>query len=196
VNRYKLHRSEGVLLRHLSQVYKVLTQTVPEAKKTEDVWDAEDYLADLILGTDSSLLDEWELLRDPNYKAKEGSDKPERAASYDLTRDKQAFHRQIRTQIFSLLRDVLSGYAEPEIADKFLPYFEARDRFLLDPEARNKKHSYFDYEKEPGALTIAQVLVDPEGLNDWEARFKVDIPASRESQQVVMELIGVGAVAD
>jgi superfamily II RNA helicase len=76
VNRYKLQRSEGVLLRHLSQVYKVLTQTVPEAKKTDDVWDAEDFLFEMIRGTDSSLLDEWERLRNPDYEAVDRSDKP------------------------------------------------------------------------------------------------------------------------
>lgn len=194
VNRYKLQRSEGGLLRHLSQVYKVLTQTVPEARKTDDILDAEDYLLELIRGTDSSLLDEWELLRDPNYLAAEAADAPQRPKAYDLTRDPATLHRQIRTRIFALLRDVLSGYAEPETAGLFLAFFEARERFLLDPEARNKKHTTFDYEVEPGALHIGQILVDPEGLNDWEARFRVDIPASREAQQVVMELAGVGPV--
>lgn len=196
VNRYKLQRSEGVLLRHLSQVYKVLTQTVPEASKTEDVWDAEDYLADLIIGTDSSLLDEWERLRDPAYLAGEGSDKPARPQSYDLTRDTATFHRQIRNRIFALLRDVLSGHAEAVDTEHFNPYFDARGRFLLDPEARNKKHSHFDTEARPDSLIVFQVLVDPEGYNDWEARFRVDVPASRAAQEVVMELEGVVPVGE
>jgi superfamily II RNA helicase len=188
VNRYKLHRSEGVLLRHLSQVYKVLTQTVPEAKKTEDVWDAEDFLFDMIRGTDSSLLDEWELLRNPEYRVKDLSDKPERPQTYDLTRDKAAFERAIRTDIFRVLKLVSSGTAEEGLAARFTEFHEARGRFLLDPEARNAKHTYVDSDAEPGAWHVAQVLVDPEGLNDWEARFRVDLVASREAQAPVMEL--------
>jgi hypothetical protein len=194
VNRYKLHRSEGVLLRHLSQVYKVLTQTVPEAKKTEDVWDAEDFLFEMIRGTDSSLLDEWELLRNPDYQAKELSDKPERSPSYDLTRDKAAYERAIRTEIFRVLKSVSSGVAEEELATKFAEFNEARGHFLLDPEARNAKHTYFDSDAEPGAWRVAQVLVDPEGHNDWEARFRVDLVGSREAQAPVMELREVVAV--
>jgi hypothetical protein len=188
VNRYKLQRSEGVLLRHLSQVYKVLTQTVPEAKKTEDVWDAEDFLFDMIRGTDSSLLDEWELLRDPDYQAKDHSDKPERPQAYDLTRDQAAFQRAVRTEIFRILKSVSSGTAEEKLASGFTEFHEARGRFLLDPEARNAKHTYIDPDAEAGAWRVAQVLVDPEGNNDWEARFRVDLEGSREAETPVMEL--------
>jgi hypothetical protein len=194
VNRYKLQRSEGVLLRHLSQVYKVLTQTVPEAKKTDDVWDAEDFLFEMIRGTDSSLLDEWERLRNPNYEAVDRSDKPERTQSYDLTRDKAAFQRAIRTEIFTLLKSVSSGAAGEDLLAKFDEFHEARERFLLDPEARNAKHTYIDEEAEAGAFLVAQVLVDPEGFNDWEARFRVNIDSSREAQAVVMELGEVAPV--
>ena len=147
VNRYKLQRSEGVLLRHLSQVYKVLLQTVPDAAKSDGIRDAEDYLAELIRGTDSSLLDEWERLRDPDYQSEEFGDQPKRAQTYDLTRDKVTFHRQIRSQIFSHFKTLLSGSADPEFSESFLPYFEARGQLLLDPEARNTKHTYFDPEQ-------------------------------------------------
>ena len=36
IKTYKLERAEAVLLRHLNEVYKVLSQTIPEAAKTED----------------------------------------------------------------------------------------------------------------------------------------------------------------
>ena len=39
VRRYGLQRSEGVLLRYLSQVYKTLDQNVPDQVKTEAVHD-------------------------------------------------------------------------------------------------------------------------------------------------------------
>ena len=61
---YGLQRSEGVLLRYLSQAYKALLQTVPEALRTEEVDDVLDELRAMLRAVDSSLLDEWQSLRD------------------------------------------------------------------------------------------------------------------------------------
>jgi len=64
VKSYQLERSEAVLLRHLSEVYKVLVQTVPPTAKTEEVAEAEEFLSGMIRQIDSSLIDEWEKLRE------------------------------------------------------------------------------------------------------------------------------------
>ena len=89
VKDYGLERSEGLLLRHLSQVWKVLSQTVPENAKTAEVVEMEDYFRELIRGIDSSLLEEWERLKNPDFVAATTSDtdKPARPASFDITRD-------------------------------------------------------------------------------------------------------------
>src|SRR5205814_1696958 len=68
IRDYELQRAEGVLLRHLNSVYKVLAQTVPHAAKNDAVWEMELYLGTMIRQVDSSLLDEWEKMRDPNYQ--------------------------------------------------------------------------------------------------------------------------------
>src|SRR5205823_3793027 len=60
IRDYELQRAEGLLLRHLSRVHKVLTQTVPDGSKTDAVLEMELYLGTLIRQIDSSLLDEWE----------------------------------------------------------------------------------------------------------------------------------------
>jgi len=193
VNRYKLQRAEGVLLRHLSQVYKVLVQTVPDTARTEAVDDVEEYLAEVIRGTDSSLLDEWERLRDPDYVPAGETAKPVRRA-YDLTRDREAFLRRIRSGIFSLLKAVQTGTAADSEALAFEAYLEARGGFLLDPEARNRKHTYVNEDKEADSLEVSQILVDAEGRNDWEAVFRVDLEASRAAQEPVMGLVGVKPV--
>src|SRR6266404_3694851 len=67
IRDYELQRSEGLLLRHLSRVHKVLIQTVPDSAKNDAVREMEDYLGTLVRQVDSSLLDEWEKMRDPNY---------------------------------------------------------------------------------------------------------------------------------
>jgi len=47
---------------NLSQVWKVLAQTVPDGVKTDEVVELEIYFRELIRGVDSSLLEEWERL--------------------------------------------------------------------------------------------------------------------------------------
>jgi superfamily II RNA helicase len=64
VRDYGLQRSEGVLLRYLSQVYKVLIQTVPEPARTDELDDIIDHLRAMLRAVDSSLLDEWQSLRE------------------------------------------------------------------------------------------------------------------------------------
>ncbi len=63
VKLYGLEKSEAVLLRHLSEVYKVLVQTVPPGLKTEEVLEVERYLKTMLTEIDHSLIDEWEKLR-------------------------------------------------------------------------------------------------------------------------------------
>ncbi len=63
IKTYGLGRSEAVLLRHLSEVYKVLVQTVPPGLKTMELDEAELFFGTMLRGIDSTLLDEWERMR-------------------------------------------------------------------------------------------------------------------------------------
>ena len=63
VSRYGLKRSEGLVLRYLTDCYKALVQTVPAAAVNELLGEATEWLGALVRGVDSSLLDEWERLR-------------------------------------------------------------------------------------------------------------------------------------
>ena len=63
VSRYGLKRSEGLVLRYLTDCYKALVQTVPTAAVNEQLAEATEWLGALVRGVDSSLLDEWERLR-------------------------------------------------------------------------------------------------------------------------------------
>ena len=64
VSRYGIKRSEGALLRYLSNCYKALVQTVPAAAANDALAALAADLRTLLRATDSSLLDEWEALRD------------------------------------------------------------------------------------------------------------------------------------
>jgi hypothetical protein len=67
VGRYQLARSEGLVLRYLTDAYRTIRQTVPEAHRTPELDDIVEWLGETIRQTDSSLLDEWEALSDPAH---------------------------------------------------------------------------------------------------------------------------------
>lgn len=207
IHLYDLERMEGVLLRHVSSVHKVLAQTVPPNFKNEDVLEIEDWLAGLLRGTDSSLLDEWERLKDPNWKPVEEPDpatKPPEVV--DITRNKREFTALIRQEIFHFLRalaagnyDAASAMVPPWTAESLQEpmdeYYASHERITLDPEARNHKHTYVTPEPETGLWKVQQVLVDPDKLNDWQIEFSVDLSVAREEGKVKLALVRIAAVA-
>ena len=62
VSRYGLKRSEGLVLRYLTDCYKALVQTVPAAAVDDRLAEVTEWLGELLRQVDSSLLDEWERL--------------------------------------------------------------------------------------------------------------------------------------
>lgn len=211
VKRYGLEKSEGVLLRHLSEVYRVLDQTVPPAAKTEVVLEAERFFEEMIRGVDSSLLDEWETLRNPELAADPAAAKKEtEKREVPITRSKTAFARMVRNRVFELVK-CLSGKRWEEFAersggtqsaraweDAMADYWEGRERIRLDPEARAKHHSHLreGRDEEAGFWFLDQTLVDPEEWNDWALRVKVDLAASDAAKEPVVEVFGIGPVVE
>ena len=66
VSVYGLTRSEGAVLRYLSDAFKALRSGVPAAARTEELTDIVEWLGELVRQVDSSLLDEWEQLTNPD----------------------------------------------------------------------------------------------------------------------------------
>ncbi|MGA0805068.1 MAG: DEAD/DEAH box helicase [Pseudohongiellaceae bacterium] len=206
IKLYDLERVEGVLLRHVSSVHKVLAQTVPPSYKNEDVQEIEDWLAGLLRGTDSSLLDEWERLKNPDAPLlPESADPAQDPEPIDITRNKREFTALIRTEIFHFLRPLAAGMMEtaaqlvpPWTGEELLlateDYFREHSRILLDPEARNHRHTYITPDEARGIWTVAQVLVDPDGLNDWQAVFTVDKAHARDAGKPALQLVSIGPI--
>ncbi len=214
IRDYQLERAEGVLLRHLNSVFKVLAQTVPDAAKTDAVREMELYLRTLISQVDSSLLDEWEKMRDPNYRpaeAREARPPGAEAALADVTRDTKAFTAAIRNRIFSFLRGLINHDFEqavtrlssPQDADgqpwsaerlsRILEDYSAEHGHIcLDPNARNARHTYVTPSEDKRTWRVQQMLVDPEDANDWVAEFNVDLIKSKESGEPVLALRRIG----
>src|SRR5690606_7858141 len=98
---YELQRSEGVLLRYLANVHKVLAQTVPAAARTEAVREMELYLRTMVAQIDSSLLDEWEKLRNPEWQPAQADPELRPPGAEDFTRNTRAFTAAIRDRLFA-----------------------------------------------------------------------------------------------
>jgi len=206
---YGLERSEGLVLRHVSQVWKVLVQTVPDGFKSDAVWEMETYLSELIRGVDSSLLDEWEKMRNPDFVESTDEEGPKRPQIYDLTRDTIAFTRLIRNIVFRFLKsiqiedledalDCLDEETRPsigELENHFEAYYEEHEAIRLDPEGRSTKFMKVEKEQEKGFWIIEQTLVDESGDHDWEVRFKVKLEASKAKEAVMLELVEVRPIA-
>jgi hypothetical protein len=106
IRTYDLQRAEGLLLRHINGVYGVLAQTVPDTAKTDEVREMEQYLGAMLRQVDSSLLDEWEKMKNPDYRAADTKElKPPGGPEVapDITRDAKSFTALIRTRMFSFL---------------------------------------------------------------------------------------------
>ena len=219
VRAYDLQRVEGLLLRHVNSTFKVLAQTVPDGLKTDEVWEMQSYLAAMLRQVDSSLLDAWEKMQNPDYvRAEENLAMPgAEAAARDVTRDRKAFQAAIRTRIFAFLHCLSSGeweeavqvleeaaggtakdgeedaWTQERLKALVTCYLTTHRGPRLDPEGRNSRHTYIQLKAEdPGILRVQQMLVDSEEDNDWVVEFEVDLQASRETSQPVMGLMRLG----
>ena len=201
IEDYELHRAEGVLLRHLSSVHKVLAQTVPEKFKTEPVQEMEAWIAGVVRGTDSSLLDEWERLRNPDYVPVE-REVPVEAP--DITRNKREFTALVRNGIFAFLRPlslgdyaaalahVVSQMTAAALSEAMEPYYDDHERIRLDNEARNGRHTYVEPSDDGKTWRVCQMIIDPEEHNDWQCEFSVDLAQAREDGKPTLALVSVG----
>ena len=136
-------------------------------------------------------------------------------AAPDITRDAKAFTAAIRTRLFTFLRawaigdhaaavgalddpppaEVASAWTPDRLRSALENYRAAHEGVRLDPEARNLRHTHVDPSDDRGTWRVQQVLVDPAVHNDWMAEFEVDLAASREANQPVLWLRGIGPIS-
>jgi len=201
---YGLARSEGLVLRYLSDAYKALRQTVPEAARTDELSDIVEWLGELVRQTDSSLLDEWEALVDP--------DRPESveaahtamvaAETRPITRNARAFGVLVRNAMFRRVEllarraydelgnlDAAGGMDAATWREAAAEYYDEYDHLDIGPDARGP--SMFLVEKQPDRWLVQQILGDPEGNHDWRISAEVDLPASDEAGELVLEVTGL-----
>jgi hypothetical protein len=200
-----LERSEGVLLRYLSQVWKTLEQTVPAAARTDEVLDVMAHLRSLLRDVDSSLLEEWEALADPSRRP--GKRAARAAASADPAVERRATIAAIRAELHKLLaalarrdyaaaaRLVAPGDGEAWTAERLseamAPFWAAHPTLLYTPDARRPDRTRID-ELGPGRFRAQQVFVDGDEDEDWSLDCLVDLTARRPGEPLLaLQRIGV-----
>jgi hypothetical protein len=200
VAHYGLTRSEGLVLRYLSNVYRGLVHNVPEELKTEDLLDVTEWLGELVRQVDSSLIDEWEHLA----AAATSPSADEAVAEIGLemsagtvnpppvTSNVRAFKVMIRNAAFRRVelaarRDV-AALAEAELPggldaagwlEALAEYFSVHATLGTGAEARAA--TWFNITEAPGRWDVRQVLDDPEGWHDTSIVAEIDLAASDET---------------
>jgi superfamily II RNA helicase len=209
VREYGLERVEGLLLRYLSDVYKTLVQTVPAWAKDHRVEEIITTFGAVVRQVDSSLLDEWERLKNP-YELFEPApvrEELEPAGSMDVTKDEKAFTVLVRNEVFRLVRALarrdfteaarivapapeVEAQEAASIEKALQPFFEAHGALRVDPEARSPKHTMI--ERGETARRVRQVLLDSEDDNDWFFDATIDLARSRDAARPVLALERIG----
>lgn len=206
---YKIARSEGVVLRYLSDAYRAASQTIPEEAKDEDLRDLIEWLGELVRQVDSSLLDEWETLRLAPLAQGPGrgslslltDDEPiVPPAPKRLTSNIRAFRILVRNELFRRVqlaaREDVEALAEldPEFGadawnDALDGYFAEHDEILTGADARSSTLLILD--QSATHWTARQIFDDPAGDHDWGISATVDLAASDEAGEAVVTVTGV-----
>jgi superfamily II RNA helicase len=202
ISFYGLARSEGLLLRYLTDAYRTLRGSVPAAARTEAVTDLTEWLGALVRQVDSSLLDEWEQLTAGTGHASAGE--PVRPTEPEsLTSNVRAFTILVRNAMFrrvelAALRrvddlgalDAGAGWDAEKWRDALDGYFADYERIGIGADARNP--ALLQVEASDRVWRVRQVFDDPDGDHDWGISAVVDLTASDEAGEPVLAVTSVG----
>ena len=202
VKRYGLKGSEGVLLRYLSDGYKALLQEVPESYVDEALLDVIGFLRATLERVDSSLLQEWEQLRD-------GAGRPEldEPQAVDIRRDRKALRARVRAEVHLILKalserdfeeaansirhDPDDPWDAERIERALAPYFEVYETLPFDHRARLADRTILD-EVGPGRFRLRQRLADPADDDMWFLEADIDLGDGAPGEGPILRLVTIG----
>ncbi len=202
VGYYTLARSEGLVLRYLSDAYRAARQTIPDDAKTEELLDVIEWLGELVRQVDSSLLDEWEAMINPTPVA----DKPVLPPPPpSVVTNPRAFRVLVRNELFRRVQlaaredwealgelDAASGFDADTWADAMDAYFDEHGELPTGGDARGP--AMIAVEEGVSAWTVRQTFDDPAGDHDWGISATVDLAESAEQGVAVVRVTSVGMV--
>ncbi len=197
VNHYGLKRSEGVVLRYLSDTYKALIQNVPDDAKTDELDDIVEWVGAVVRQVDSSLIDEWEQLTaatDNDELASADTIGGFGVDADDVTTNRRAFGVMVRNEMFRWVQalarrdySAIEGADAEDIAAALEPYWAEFDQIMIDADARHRSRFIHDHE----SGSVVQILADPDGIDAWRIEAAVDHQASAEAGNAVIDLVAI-----
>jgi hypothetical protein len=177
---------------------------VPDSLKTEELTDLIEWLGEVVRQTDSSLLDEWEQLTDPDADGLIGEAlRPAREVDQPrpITANVKAFRVLVRNAMFRRVElasrgrwdelgalDAAHGWDADRWEEAVEAYFADHDEIGTGPQARGPQ--LFQVEQEPGRWLVRQAIDDPAGDHDWAITAEVDLAASDEAGEPVVRVSG------
>jgi hypothetical protein len=204
VSHYELARTEGIVLRYLASAYKALEHTVPDDLKSEDLEDLIAWLGELVRQVDSSLLDEWEQLANPEeMTAEEAQERADQVKP--VTSNARAFRVLVRNAMFRRVElaaldnvdelgemDGESGWDADAWGEAMDRYWDEYEDLGTGPDARGPKLLSIVEEPQNGLWRVRQTFADPNGDHDWGISAEVDLVASDAEGRAVVKVTDVG----
>jgi hypothetical protein len=209
VAHYGTARSEGLLLRYLSEAYKALAQNVPEEMKSQALRDISEWLGEMVRQVDSSLLDEWELLSHPE-RAQEALARGGRpgpgpalgAGPAPLTANVRAFRVMVRNACFRRAElaakrdwsglgelDHDAGWDDQRWEAAFAEYFA--DHVMIGTGLTARGAALWQVAELGRTWRARQVLDDPEGYHEWAIVLDIGLDASDQAGEPAVRPVGV-----
>ncbi|KQV05152.1 DEAD/DEAH box helicase [Leifsonia sp. Root112D2] len=205
---YTIARSEGVVLRYLSDAYRAARQTIPAEAKSEELLDLIEWLGELVRQVDSSLLDEWEELVHPDATrhAHETTDVVP-PAPRNVTTNRRAFTVLVRNELFRRVRlaalerddelgalDAASGFSVEIWGRALDAYYAEHDSIGTGADARSPAMLIVDESPAftDGLWRVRQILADPAGDHDWGISAEVDLAESAEQGIAIVRVTSMG----
>nr|WP_203608812.1 DEAD/DEAH box helicase [Streptomyces anulatus] len=203
-SHYELARTEGIVLRYLASAYKALEHTIPDDVKSEDLQDLISWLGEMVRQVDSSLLDEWEQLANPEVEtAEQAQEKADEVKP--VTANTRAFRVLVRNAMFRRVElaaldragalgelDGDAGWDEDAWGEALDAYWDAHEEIGTGPDARGPKLLKIEEDPAHGLWRVWQAFADPAGDHDWGIKAEVDLAASDEEGRAVVRVTDVG----
>ena len=200
IARYNIARSEGTLLRYLSDAYRALARTVPQEKRDEQLDDIISWLRVVVRSIDSSLVDEWEHAGTDTDASEAAANLAVPGAKQAVVEDRRGLTVLVRNAMFRRVQlmdldkpDELGaldkdwGYGVHEWEDTLDDYYDEHEYVNIDAKARSGELFILDESKENSehAWKVRQIIDDSDGDHDWAITGTVDLDATQSSGEVV-----------